>query len=134
MSSNTRETIEPLQMFGVNFNIKDQQKFQLALKLLRESTGGIPMFSADNLITWNRNLSFLRDDYYQQILNGKESDAVEKSCIWRLYILLYFAEHCQNIAGDYIELGCHKGTTAKRVTEKIDFGNKEKKYWLYDLF
>ena len=134
MSSNAREPIEPKQMFGLNFNITDQQKFQQALKLLRESTGGIPMFCADNLITWNRNLSFLRDDYYQQILNGKESDAVEKSCIWRLYTLLYFAELCQNVKGDYVELGCHKGTTAKRLTEKIDFKNTGKKYWLYDLF
>lgn len=134
MSDSSRQPIEPKNLFGINFNIRDHQKFNQALKLLRESTGGIPMFSADNLITWNRNLSFLRESYYSDILGGDESDNVEKSCIWRLYILLYFAEICQSIHGDYIELGCHKGTTAKRVTEKIPFASLKKHYWLYDLF
>jgi len=134
MSHDTLQRIEPRQLFGANFNIKDEEKFNTAVQLLRESTYGLPMFCSDNLITWNRNLSFIREDYFLQILSSKESDNIEKSCIWRLYILLYFAEICQEIKGDYIELGCHKGTTAKRVTEKIDFKNTGKKYWLYDLF
>ena len=134
MSSFDRQPIEPKQLFGVHFNIRDQAKFQQALQLLRESTGGIPMFSADNLITWNRNLSFLREDFFAQMLNGNESDAVEKSCVWRLYVLLYFAEACQELDGDYVELGCHKGTTAKRVSERVDFQALGKHYWLYDLF
>lgn len=92
------------------------------------------MFAADNLITWNRNLSFLRDDFFAQMLSGNESDAVEKSCVWRLYVLLYFAEACQHLPGDYVELGCHKGTTAKRVSERVDFQGLGKRYWLYDLF
>jgi len=131
---NAREPIEPKQLFGVNFNIRDQAKFQQALQLLRESTGGLPMFAADNVITWNRNLSFMREEFFVNIINGQESDAVEKSCIWRLYVLLYFAEACQNVAGDYVELGCHKGTTAKRVTERVNFQALGKHYWLYDLF
>jgi hypothetical protein len=131
---NPRKTIEPKSMFGINFNIRDQKKFNQALQLLRESTGGLPMFSADNTIVWNQNLSFLRDDYFINLLNGNELDVVEKSCIWRLSILLYFAESCQVLEGDFVELGCHKGSTAKRVTERIDFPKINKHYWLYDLF
>jgi O-methyltransferase len=132
--SNARQPIEPKQLFGVNFNIRDHKKFNQALQLLRESTGGIPMFAADNVITWNRNLSFMRQDFFSEILSGDESDAIEKSCIWRLYILLYFAESCQHLEGDYVELGCHKGATAKRLTERVDFQALGKRYWLYDLF
>ena len=131
---NSRKPIEPKNMFGINFNIRDQNKFNQALQLLRESTGGIPMFSADNTIVWNQNLSFLRDNYFTNLLNGNELDVVEKSCIWRLYVLLYFAESCQGLEGDFVELGCHKGSTAKRVTERIDFPKIHKHYWLYDLF
>ncbi len=134
MSSNHLQPIDPKQFFGVNFNVQDQAKFQLALQMLRESTGGIPMYASDNVITWNRNLSFLREDFFVSVLNSQESDAIEKSCIWRVYILLYLAESCQTIPGDYVELGCHKGTTAKRVTERIDFKSLGKHYWLYDLF
>ena len=131
---NSRKPIEPKNMFGINFNIRDQNKFNQALQLLRESTGGIPMFSADNTIVWNQNLSFLRDNYFTNLLNGNELDVVEKSCIWRLYVLLYFAESCLSLEGDFVELGCHKGSTAKRVTERIDFPKIHKHYWLYDLF
>lgn len=134
MSSASREPIEPKELYGVNFNIRDFAKFKMALQLLKESTSGVPMFAADNLITWNRNLSFLRDKYFVEMLENDESDAVEKSCIWRLYILLYFAKACQHLEGDYIELGCHKGTTAMHVTRQIDFQSLSKKYWLYDLF
>jgi O-methyltransferase len=132
--SSARQQIEPKQLFGVHFNIQDRDKFQEGFRLLRESTGGIPMFSADNVITWNRNLSFLRDEFFAAILAGEESDAVEKSCIWRLYVLLYFAEACQSLEGDYVELGCHKGTTAKRLSERVNFKALNKQYWLYDLF
>lgn len=136
MSNEARQRLEPNFLFGVNFNIQDHEKFAHALQLLRECTGGLPMHSADNLITWNRNLSFLNEDFYSDIMFNKHSDAdaIEKSCIWRLYILMYFAEICQHIDGDYVELGCHKGTTAKRVTEKIPFASLGKHYWLYDLF
>ena len=132
--NNSRQPIESKSMLGVNFNIRDQQKFKQALQLLRESTNGLPIFAADNTIVWNQNLSFLRDEYFINLLNGSELDDVEKSCIWRLYVLLYFAETCQNLEGDFVELGCHKGSTAKRVTEKINFFKNGKRYWLYDLF
>jgi O-methyltransferase len=126
--------LEPKQLFGHHFNVVDIPKFNLALQLLRESTGGIPMFSSDNLITWNRNLSFLRDSFFNNMLTGSDADEIEKSCAWRLYILLYFAESCLDLDGDFVELGCHKGTTAKRLTERLDLPSVGKHYWLYDLF
>ena len=132
--NNARELIEPRSMLGINFNIRDQQKFSQAIQLLRESANGLPIFAADNTIVWNQNLSFPRDEYFINLLNGSEFDDIEKSCIWRLYVLLYFAETCENLEGDFVELGCHKGSTAKRVTEKINFSKNGKRYWLYDLF
>lgn len=128
------QPLEPMQVLGGHFNIRDQAKFQLGLQLLRESTSGLPFFSSDNLITWNRNLSFLQDEYFLNLLKGSDADNTEKTCIWRLYILLYFAEHCQSVKGDYIELGCYKGSTAKRVTERVQFRALCKHYYLYDLF
>ena len=49
-------------------------------------------------------------------------------------MLIYFAEECKEIQGDYVELACHRGTTAKRVTEKVDLQALGKRYWLYELF
>jgi len=126
--------LEPKSFGGISFNVIDQEKFRNALVLLQESTGNLPIFVADNTITWNRNLSFLREDFYIDFLRSDKWTDVEKSCVWRLYILIYFAEQCKTIDGDYMEIGCHKGTTAMQVIEKIDFIGLEKEYWLYDLF
>ena len=48
--------------------------------------------------------------------------------------MLYFAESCIGLDGDFLELGCHKGTSAKRLTERLGLPSAGKHYWLYDLF
>ena len=128
-----KQRIEPRQLFGKFFNITDEAKFKQALSLLRECTYG-PMFAADNIITWNKNLSFMREEYFLGILTGEDADLIEKSIIWRLYILSYFAKSCLGLQGDYLELGCYVGGTAERLMESINFGSSGKHYWLYDLF
>ena len=134
---NFKKLINPINFFGGNCNVSDDNKFNQAIKLLRECTSGngnIPIFVSDNIITWNKNLSFLRDDYFKSILESEDVGFIEKSIIWRLYVLIYFAEACQKLDGDFLELGCKKGDTAKRVSEKIDFKSLNKYFWLYDLF
>ncbi len=123
-------------MFGHNFNIADNDKFQLAIQLLKESLfdKGATIFCADNLITWNRNLSFLRESFFVEILNDKKTDAIDKSIIWRTYILLYFAELASHAKGDFLELGCHTGYSASEIVKKIEFQKLGKQYYLYDLF
>lgn len=131
-----RTVLQARSMAGLNFNIKDQAKFQDGLKLIRESLfdGGAALFAADNLITWNRNLSFLREDFFLQILADPQVDSIEKSIIWRTYILLYFAEIASHLEGDFAAFGCYKGSTAEQVIRKLDFQRLGKAYYLYDLF
>lgn len=121
---------------GTFFNIIDGNKFQLGIKLLLESLfdKGATTYAADNIITWNRNLSFLREDFFIKILQDDKNSVIEKSIIWRSYILLYFAEMAARLEGDFVELGCHTGYSADLVTQKVDFKALNKKYYLYDLF
>jgi hypothetical protein len=95
---------------------------------------GATLFAADNLITWNRNLSFLRDEFFIEIVRSEKNTVVEKSIIWRTYILLFFAELAALAEGDFVELGCHTGYTASQVIKKLNFGEISKTYFLYDLF
>src|ERR1700682_199628 len=87
------ETLKPLQFIGSVHNVVDTEKFQLGLNMMVESLvdKGATMFAADNLITWGRNLSFLRDDQFLNIISSNAHTIDEKSVVWRLYILLYFA-------------------------------------------
>lgn len=130
------EVLKPLRMSGVHFNVSDHEKFQQAIRLLQESLfdGGATLFSSDNLITWNRNLSFLRDPFFIGDLKGDESNPVEKSIIWRRYILLYFAGLSLHAEGDFLELGCYTGHTALTLIRRMDLPKAGKQYYLYDLF
>lgn len=132
----TTKRLNPVGMIGGNFNIVDNEKFQSAIRLLRESLfdGGQTMFCADNLITWNKNLSFLRDPFFLDNLKDKNVSDVEKGIVWRNYVLLYFAEIASHVEGDFLELGCYTGHTASRLVRKLDLGALGKKYYLYDLF
>ena len=92
------------------------------------------MFSSDNMICWNRNLSFLRDPFFFNILNDKKVDLMQKTIIWRTYILIFFAKLSSKLEGDFLELGTYEGTIAEILSNKIDFINLNKNYILYDLF
>lgn len=128
--------LPPLSMDGGLFNIADKDKFFEGVSLIKESLfdKGETLFCSDNVITWNKNLSFLRDDFFQGILRNDKNNIIEKSIIWRTYVLLYFAELASSIEGDYMELGCHTGYTAMNVIKKVDFEKLKKRYFLYDLF
>jgi hypothetical protein len=123
-------------MSGVNFNVDDKEKFMKGLALIKESLAdkGATLYCSDNVITWNRNLSFLRDDFFLQIFYNDQNDLVDKSIIWRTYILLYFARIASAVEGDFLELGCHSGYTASEVIRAIDLAKISKQYFLYDLF
>ena len=131
-----KKRLQPLNMEGAHFNVTDQKKFQLAIKLLKESLfdKGASLFASDNLITWNKNLSFLREERYINFLQDPDFNLIEKSIVWRTYILLYFAKMALGVEGDFLECGCHKGSTAYQVIKDYDLIKLGKKYWLYDLF
>ena len=134
---NTNNRLNPVSMRGRSWCIVDRKVFDRAIGLLKESlTLGAreSFFCSDNLIGWNRNLSFLRsDDFLNELNNGKHSFE-EKSIAWRTYSLLYFAQIASKVPGDFLELGCHTGYTAFQILRKINFKLLRKHYYLYDQF
>lgn len=121
---------------GLNYNIVDIQKFRNGIELIKESLldKDATFFCSDNLITWSKTYSLLRDEFIQSILADNKNSDAEKTIVWRTYCLLYFAELSSAAEGDYLELGCHTGFTAAQVIKKVDFVQLSKKYFLYDLF
>ena len=94
---NQRDKLPPGKFIApvIGFNIDDLGKFKFAIKLLKDSlTPGASetIFVGDNLVTWNRKLSFIRDPFYSNLFYDENLYATEKSIIWTTYILLYFAE------------------------------------------
>ncbi len=133
---NLNNRVPPLGFDGGCSNIIDTEKFRQAVALLKESLfdGGATLFCSDNLITWNKNLSFLRDDQLVNIVNDPETDVTERSIIWRSYILFYFARASLDVDGDFIEAGTYRGHTAEQILKLCELGKHDKKLWLYDVF
>ena len=131
-----RKMLQPASMIGGAFNVADYDKFQKGIELIKESMADVEatFFCSDNLITWNKNLSFLRDEFFVEILKSDKNSLTEKNIILRTYTLLYFAEIASSAEGDFLELGCHMGYTASKVIQKVDFTRTAKQYFLYDLF
>ena len=122
---NERDKLPPGKFIApvIGFNIDDLGKFNLAIKLLKESLNPAvreTIFVGDNLVTWNRNLSFIRDPFYSNLFYDENLCKTEKSIIWRTYILLYFAEQALTIDGHYLELGCYRGTTAESLLKRCN--------------
>ena len=128
------ERLSMLGLKGPVFSVSDPEKYRKGLKLIEEAISPSRIFALDNLITWNRNLSFLRDDFYKEFINNKSINHKSRAIVWRLYILIYFAEIALNIEGDFMELGVLEGTTVEQVLKKINFQKSGKSYYLYDLF
>ncbi len=91
MPLNPNQRLQPISCLGPHFNVIDPQKFEQALKLLKESLfdKGATLYSSDNLITWNKNLSFLRDERFLRILKDPTFSKIETAIVWRTYILIF---------------------------------------------
>lgn len=93
--------------------------------------GGI--YAGDNLFAYHRNLGFLEDGALMASAQKNATD-VERGILWRTSILLWAARNGLHLEGDFVECGCYKGTSAKVLVDALDFGKREKQYFLYDLF
>jgi hypothetical protein len=53
---------------------------------------------------------------------------------WRLHTVLWAAEHCSDLEGDFIECGVDTGFLMRSVIEYVNFGNLKKNMYLMDTF
>ncbi|MGJ4748615.1 hypothetical protein ACQV5M_19800 [Leptospira sp. SA-E8] len=107
---------------------------------LQQAVNTLPLpregiYAADNLFTYNRNLSFLEDSALMSAFNEQATTIEEKAFLWRTSVILWGVRHGLKLQGDFVECGCYKGTTVRIVCDTVRFATHgERRYWLYDLF
>ena len=128
--------LAPISFNAGHFNVVDQEKFSQAVSLLKESLAckGATVFSADNTITWNKNYSFLREQDYLNYVEESSTTLVQKSIVWRTYVLDFFMSRALSVEGDILELGVLDGSTVKFLYQKHRRKMINRHYYLIDLF
>lgn len=118
------------------FGIKDYEQFVEGLNLSFKALPSLEgLFAGDNLITIDKNLSFLTDVPLMKAFNAHATTRIERGLIWRIMTVLWGARNGLRREGDFIECACYKGITARIICDTIDFGAyPDRHYYLYDLF
>lgn len=118
------------------FGIKNMPQFMEGVNKVFSALNHINgSFAGDNLITFGRNLSFLSDEPFMAAFNRHAGTNVEKAIIWRLATVAWGAAQGMRLDGDFVEIACYKGVTARIVYEYVGMKDDPgRRYFLYDLF
>ena len=92
-------------------------------------------YANDNLIVFDRNLSFTDDPRFQSAFDKAAGNNVqERSLMWRLHIAGWAGKQAQRLSGDFVECGVFNGLTSYFLCEYLQFGKQNRTFWLYDSF
>lgn len=90
-------------------------------------------YSQDGLTTVH-NAGFMYEDDFKSAEQAGASTGSWSNIHWRLHTVLWVAQHCKNIEGDFVECGTNKGGFARAIIEYTDFKNTNKLFYLLDTF
>jgi O-methyltransferase len=103
-----------------------------------------PSYDADGLVTYNKNIGFLRDprflSAYRRGMNSghaigrQRGDDTDIHIEWRIAVCCWAAQHGSHLAGDFVECGVNTGIMSLAVCEYVDFNRLEKSFYLFDTF
>ena len=120
-------------MFYGKFDGEKGKQFKDALEYFRTMFSRV--YANDNLITFNRNLTFLNNDpKFLDAFTRHAQSTQEKSLAWRLHTLCWAAKHCLKVPGDFVECGVYRGFSFSVLTDYLDFENVKKDLYLYDTY
>lgn len=119
-------------MFYGDFAGEKKQSFSNAINSFSQHFKRV--YAADNLITFNRNQSYLKDEAFMAAFRPNVTNEQEKSLIWRVHTVCWAAQHCRHIEGDFVECGVYLGFTMSVVAAYLDFDKLDKTMYLYDTF
>ena len=115
------------------WGVRDDARFNASLDgMVEAASQKHGWFAGDNLIAFGRNLGFIDDRRFMAAWNAHATGMIERGILWRTATVVWAARQALRRAGDFIECGCYKGTTARILVDTIDLVDRA--YYLYDLF
>lgn len=115
--------------YGVSDSQKAGEARQALIDQIKVKSG---IFAADNLMTWDKTLGFIREEAFAAAVNAHTRPGAERAAVWRYNTLVWAARQVEALEGDFVECACYRGNTARIVADLVDISNR--RYFLYDLF
>jgi hypothetical protein len=120
-------------MFYCELTADEVKRFDAALGELR-AVFKDEIFYGDHLVTFQRNMGFLRDEKFTAAVLDQTRMVSERSMIWRFHVLAWAARQAKFLAGDFVECGVYEGVSTRILATYLEFARIAKKWFLYDLF
>lgn len=92
-----------------------------------------PTYNQDGLTTVHNNGFMYEPDFIKAEMAGAATGSWN-NIHWRVHTILWAANHCINILGDFVECGTNKGGFAKAIITYINFEGTGKLFYLLDTF
>jgi O-methyltransferase len=119
-------------MFYGNFSGENKNNFNNAITSFNNCFKKV--YAADNLIAFNRNLTFTQDSNFNESFQQNATTVQENSLKWRIHTLCWAASHALDIDGDFVECGVYLGFSMSVIAQYLDFSTIDKTMYLYDTF
>lgn len=121
-------------MFYPNLPPSEMERFDRCLSDLADLFGSRDAYFADGLIALQRNLSFFDDVRLRTAVEVARPLTLERALIWRLHVMVWAAKIGLGRPGDFVECGVYEGFCSRVVAEYFDFSQRDRRYFLYDIF
>jgi len=113
-----------------------------SIRTMKYLAGGCTTYNQDGMVTCH-NCDFMKDEVFIQSFNlgantgswrhGLAQGETPKNH-WRVYVVLWAANHAKHLEGEFVECGVDKGGHARAIINYVDFKNLKKKFYLLDTF
>lgn len=90
-------------------------------------------YNQDGLSTVH-NAGFMKDPEFAAAERQGAQTGSWSNIHWRVHTILWAANHCLKIPGDFVECGTNKGGFAKAILSYVNLNQSGKKFYLLDTF
>lgn len=94
----------------------------------------LKVYGEDNLIVLDRNLAFLDDAQFNQLVSEAAISVEERGLAWRAHVAGWFGKQALALGGDFVECGVLRGFTSYFLCKYLNFQDYPGQFWLYDTF
>lgn len=97
-----------------------------------------PVYNADSLKLYNKNLGFLQDlkfqEAYQLGISSGHRFGVGIDIQYRVYVSCWALSQAAHLDGDFVECGVNTGIFALAGMKYVDFNSIDKNFYLFDTY